>query len=59
MTHDTAATKHKMPPGSFTPTFREKEESESAKIKTCSLEAKPDFLKTVQQGKFLKIKVFI
>ena len=44
MTHDTAATKHKMPPGSFTPTFREKKESESAKIKTCSLEAKTDFL---------------
>ena len=53
MTHDTAATKHKMPSGSFSPTFRKNEENENAKIKSCGMEAKPDFLKTVQQGKSL------
>ena len=51
MTHDTAATKHRMPPGSLSPTFRRNEKNENTKIKTSGFEAKPDFLKTVQQGK--------
>ena len=50
MTHDTAATKHKMPPGSLSPSLRRNEENENAKIKTSGFDAKPDFLKTVQQG---------
>ena len=52
MTHDTASTKHKMPSGSFSPTFRKNEENENAKSKAFGMEAKPDFLKTVQQGKY-------
>ena len=51
MTHDTAATKHRMPTGSLSPTLRKTEENENTKIKMSGFEAKPDFLKTVQQGK--------